>query len=280
MRTDPIVGGTLVPRRIAVTGVVVGGVFLLGLVGLLAEGEWNPLEEEYAGLCLCICILGALLWHSSRKQVPIVFGGLSSRERARALACLPVAIPLCLASIGTAVIWAAIVEASWPAFGEWLDEAMADVWRDDGYWPIAETLALLTTVVVGPVVEEVGFRGVLLSIWSSRWGLRRGVAAASVLFGSLHLSDPAGGILFGWVCGVLAVRTRGLLAPIAVHALVNLMLVGAGWLSMRHQILLLPESTGPRLILATVLIVVAGVWFWRSKTPWLALPSLPRFGSG
>ncbi len=103
--------------------------------------------------------------------------------------------------------------------------------------------ALLTTPTIGPgtaapvsialaaaltlfqtLAEEVFFRGWLQPILSARWGAVVGLVAASLLFAAAHASVQdisvlafVNDALAGAVFGLLALRTGGLLAPVAAH---------------------------------------------------------------
>lgn len=84
--------------------------------------------------------------------------------------------------------------------------------------------ALWMIALVAPVVEELIFRGVLLRAFSSHVSFWWANALQAALFAVLHLNLPGTPMLFaiGFVCGVLARRSGGLLAPIALHATFNL----------------------------------------------------------
>lgn len=90
-------------------------------------------------------------------------------------------------------------------------------------------LLALLVVCVAPVVEELVFRGVLLSGLASRMRIGWAIAASAVIFGCVHLPDfrfawypvPAL-ILLGLVLAWLRVRTRSLWPSITLHATNNL----------------------------------------------------------
>jgi membrane protease YdiL (CAAX protease family) len=98
-------------------------------------------------------------------------------------------------------------------------------------------LLALLVVCVAPVVEELVFRGVLLSGLASRMRIGWAIVASAVIFGCLHLPDfkfawypvPAL-ILLGLVLAWLRVRTRSLWPSITMHATNNLVAVIASLL--------------------------------------------------
>ena len=94
---------------------------------------------------------------------------------------------------------------------------------------LVERLLIVAMVgIAAPVVEEMLFRGMLLSrlIRSMRPGWA--VLAQAVLFAAIHLLDPSalaalpGLVIIGAVLGYAAIRTGSLSLPITLHAGVNL----------------------------------------------------------
>ena len=88
--------------------------------------------------------------------------------------------------------------------------------------PLAYQVAMaVVAVVLGPAIEELLFRGVLLNRWAAKWSVAKAVVATSVAFGILH-GNPVGVTVAGLVMAVLYLRTGTLLVPIALHAANNL----------------------------------------------------------
>lgn len=84
-------------------------------------------------------------------------------------------------------------------------------------------LTVIVTCVVAPVVEEMVFRGVLLTAFARRLGVVGGVLVSSVAFAMAHASWYAAPPIFllSLVLGRLFVRTGTLWQPIAAHAAFN-----------------------------------------------------------
>ena len=82
----------------------------------------------------------------------------------------------------------------------------------------------LGLIVLGPIAEEVVFRGVLLRAFERTGSRRRAVALSSGCFAGLHLIDPnalvAVPMLFvlGLVLGTQVIRTGRLGRAVAIHA--------------------------------------------------------------
>lgn len=99
-------------------------------------------------------------------------------------------------------------------------------------------IALLPiAVLVGPLVEEVLFRGALLALLRTRLGDGWAIGLSSVFFGVIHLPDLGGAwyaipnlILVGAFCAWLRVRSRSLWPAYACHA-ANNALATAAWFS-------------------------------------------------
>ncbi|WKZ83215.1 MAG: type II CAAX endopeptidase family protein [Acidimicrobiia bacterium] len=99
-----------------------------------------------------------------------------------------------------------------------------------GVGPLEWLLVVLGLVVVGPVAEEIVFRGILVSALIHR-GPRFAVIVSSAAFALFHLVDPAAALSVPFLF-VLAVvlaserlRTGRLGRPIAIHAGFNLVTV-------------------------------------------------------
>lgn len=72
---------------------------------------------------------------------------------------------------------------------------------------------LVVAVFVAPVVEELVFRGVLLTRWAAKWGPTVGILLSSFVFGIGHDVDFVGAFTFGIVMSLLYMSTRTLLIP-------------------------------------------------------------------
>lgn len=102
-----------------------------------------------------------------------------------------------------------------------------------GNLPIAANVAsLLAVCLIGPVMEELVFRGYLLNRWARKWGLWRAVMLSSMVFALMHPS-PLSAFVAGVLFALVYLRTQSLWAAIVVHGLSNL----AIWLNDLHGVL-------------------------------------------
>jgi membrane protease YdiL (CAAX protease family) len=94
--------------------------------------------------------------------------------------------------------------------------------------PAMRLLLAIPVVGVAPFVEELVFRGVLLSGLASRMGARWAIVASAIVFGCVHLPDfgfawypvPAL-VLLGLALAWIRVRSRSLWPAITLHATNN-----------------------------------------------------------
>jgi membrane protease YdiL (CAAX protease family) len=92
------------------------------------------------------------------------------------------------------------------------------------FGPAGAVLLFAGLAVVGPLAEEVLFRGYLLPRLVLQWGERWGLLTSSLLFALLHLRDgPFLPMIFfyGWVFGWARLRSGGVGASTAMHMAVN-----------------------------------------------------------
>ena len=89
-------------------------------------------------------------------------------------------------------------------------------------------LIILMVGVAAPVVEELLFRGMLLSRLVRSMRTRWAIVVQAAVFAGIHLLDPSaiaalpGLFIIGLVLGYAAIRSRNLSLPILIHSGVNL----------------------------------------------------------
>lgn len=150
------------------------------------------------------------------------------------------------------VVVVVVAAALIPATSGFLDDSRAEVSAG------ALVVEVLVGIAIGTVLpEELVFRGVLLGAAMGRWGRRRGLAAASLVFGLWHvfptLSTAGGNEMFsaadssgpgrlglvagavvttsvaGAVFGWLRIRSRSLVAPMIAHLSTNGVALVVAW---------------------------------------------------
>lgn len=126
-------------------------------------------------------------------------------------------------SFAAMTLWATAFVASWvfPEFGRYLLREQNDPGPLRALNQAGSTWLILFIVVVGPVVEEIVFRGLVLRRWIARRSLWRGVVGSSLVFALLHPPFWIGAFVIGIFLSLLYLVTRSLYAPIAFHAMYN-----------------------------------------------------------
>ncbi|HSI66750.1 MAG TPA: type II CAAX endopeptidase family protein [Planococcus sp. (in: firmicutes)] len=69
---------------------------------------------------------------------------------------------------------------------------------------------------IAPIAEEFVFRGVILNLLMTRFGVWKGIGLTSLIFGIFHINFP-GAFLFAVVASLLYLKTGNLLVPILLH---------------------------------------------------------------
>lgn len=148
-----------------------------------------------------------------------------------------------LAAVGVGVV-AALVTATGLSYALVLldlvpDSVIGDAAASDPTFLLA--LGVLSLVLVAPA-EELLFRGAIQGRLRERFGPLPAVAAASLLFGSLHLANYSGSVqsvvagalliaAVGAVFGTLYELTDNLVLPVLVHGLYNAVLLLTSYLA-------------------------------------------------
>lgn len=132
------------------------------------------------------------------------------------------AVPLIILSIASVYLLYLPLSFLFPEFVQsWFIEYSAPTfWESGDGYVLANLLSLLTTVLIGPVLEEFFFRGILLTRWTAKWGITWAIIVSSIIFGFLHI-NPIGGFCFGCAMAILYIRTKSLFVSMCVHIVNN-----------------------------------------------------------
>lgn len=229
------------PERGSPGHLLVGGAFVFlvwlvaGPMAALAFGSAPADAPLPVDVALTGSLIGALLaltlaalW-VARADFALP-ASIAARERLLGFVGPPRGIGHALgAYLGFLVVWVPVafwlVPIVWDAFDVRIDAQRHLAWFTSAP-SVGELIVPLASVaLVGPVLEEVVFRGFVQGGLQGLHGARIGLVATAVLFGLVHVPDGSYlfipiamlGLLLGW----LRVRTGGLLAPIVVHVLHN-----------------------------------------------------------
>jgi membrane protease YdiL (CAAX protease family) len=120
-------------------------------------------------------------------------------------------------------LWATAYVASWlfPTLAQYLFDQQRDAGPLKALGESGSAPLILFVVVIGPVIEEFVFRGLLMRRWIARRGMWRGIIGSSLIFALLHPPFWIGAFVVGVFLSLLYLVTRSLYVPIAFHALYN-----------------------------------------------------------
>ena len=97
---------------------------------------------------------------------------------------------------------------------QWLTDAMGR-----GSW------AIMTSIVVAPILEEILFRGIIQDNAMKRWGGYPGMLIASGIFALVHIipQQVVSAFFISLAIGYVFMQTRSLVAVILIHAINNIL---------------------------------------------------------
>jgi len=153
----------------------------------------------------------------------IVLGCVLARRPAREvlpLGSFPflVLVPMVVAAVGLVILVSECDNLTRSVLP--MPDELAEMFRDLFEGGVGTFVAL---VIVAPLVEELLFRGVILTGFLARYRRGTAIGASAVLFAVAHLNPYqfAAGLVTGVFLGWLLVRTRSLWPCILVHAAFN-----------------------------------------------------------
>jgi len=134
-------------------------------------------------------------------------------------------------------------------------------------------LNFIVIVLMAPVVEEFFFRGLLLTRWSVKWNVKRGIFASSLVFALLHPANFVGAFFLGYVLCILYVQTKSLFVPIGLHMTNNALAWGITGVSIlmdepySRMTLAEWQSFWWAALLAGLIVAPWVIWFLRRHIP-------------
>ncbi|MDQ1831460.1 CPBP family intramembrane glutamic endopeptidase [Massilia scottii] len=181
------------------------------------------------------------------------------------------------------VFFSAQINVEW-AYRHW-NLASASAFEEVKWLRSWLVLEVMTIVVIGPIIEEIIFRGFILRRFRQKYQLSYAILASSLLFGALHIDQSFLSSFFhGIIYAILAARFASLYAPIFVHGAYNaitfLMARGYGIFLVAEKSRI--DSIGywlPELALLPF-CMIALVWYWKMffRSNEAALPALVQRG--
>lgn len=104
--------------------------------------------------------------------------------------------------------------------------------------------AIVTTIIVAPIMEEILFRGIILESVRSRFGTMRSILISAAIFGIIHIipQQVINAFFVGLVLGFIYVKTESIFSVMILHAINNALaylqtvIFGDQLLSMKEMI--------------------------------------------
>lgn len=238
-----------VPWALLIAAAVVGGLWWLGRQhGMDATLLWcgalllgTTVLTQAASIVTCVQVggpsRGGILVALAVQTVAFIAGGALLMRRMKRIPSAADTAPklsvvqtcllgaLFLVGGGVRVGAALSVVLSWAGqeASPYEDSIVHEIARS-GLSPGGVLLFVAVVAFLGPIGEELVFRGVVLP-WLARWMKPfTAIAVSGVLFGALHLfygPFVLVAVYYGLVLGWTRVRSGGLVAPIALHIAVN-----------------------------------------------------------
>lgn len=128
-----------------------------------------------------------------------------------------ITLTLIFFSIGAFWFLGYVLSYPLPQYVEWL-LAAEDIMPEQ---PFFFVLMAIYISFIGPIAEELIFRGLLLKRLGQKFNILFSIIVTNLLFGILHM-DILGAFIFGFIASLLYLHSGNLLVPILVHILNNL----------------------------------------------------------
>lgn len=94
----------------------------------------------------------------------------------------------------------------------------------------------LLVIFIGPVMEELMFRGIVLQRLATKYDLKRAILISSLMFGILHGDDGAvAAFVAGVILAVLYIKSKTLIVPIMLHITHNAISFLCMWGTLTFQ---------------------------------------------
>lgn len=201
--------------------------FLYSLFYVLVPAEWIEQQElAFIDTLMCMIFLAVYIpiyyfmttrWLSTRKSFSqAILGKKNSFDSLGG--CL-----LGLAIGGYATFWFMLVDwltANTNLFPQTVNE-FEDIWN----FTETETYfyVLMSIAIIGPIVEELLFRGIIYDLIRSNFGPWIAIICSSLMFGYWHMQPVQMGytVIAGLALGLAREYSGGLIFPMAIHILNN-----------------------------------------------------------
>jgi membrane protease YdiL (CAAX protease family) len=267
------------PKDVLVKGAVRAWhvIFILLVAYVVAEIAANKLMLKFdastrdwafpilnGGISATICLAFVAVVPEFRRTLPILFARPLTRPQASDLSWAFLAMLCWGYGLYVAGFLAPLMQArpEWFAVVGFHELTSPIGWK---YLAIA-----VQTVLLAPIAEELMYRGFLMNLWISRWGVWGGVITSSIVFGLFHRQNALFASVMGLAFALVYLKYDSLLPGIVLHGVYNLLvfdpLLGqVVWVKNRAEIQDLTQWI-PEIIISVLFVPVAWM-FWRRFKP-------------
>ena len=215
----------------ATVGFLVPGALKLGAIGGVDPAQWEKLNITTSGKVAVISGSGGM----TGELIVVAFAK-----------CATV-----MAVSGAVVLWH-FAMASPEELMEYAKPVDSAATWDSVFSPQGLVRMVLLSWIIGPVIEELVFRGFLYHAWERQWGWFPSLLLTSACFGIAHPSHMASSFMGSVIYICIMRRTGTIVAPILLHVLFNVLV---SWPVLGEVSSRIPHGT------------TTDLWSW---WPWLA----------
>lgn len=206
---------------VAVRAALLGLLIVIGLQ-ILASQYFRP-----GILALWSTLFASLpmLWMLKKKLL-----GVMTIRQAFGLSLCNVGLKkfFCITTVFLALEWLGMMAISWIAWKAGIAENWTEGINERMFFGPTETVVLsaVNIIVWAPVLEEIGFRGLLYTTLRSRYGVVSSILFSAFVFSALHMYSFTGFLSVFWSGVILAFvyeKYRSLLPGMMIHGVGNLL---------------------------------------------------------
>lgn len=238
-----------------------------GIVGCFGAGITNFIYVKWGGIALTMIALSKFFIRRENLSFVQMMGArLVQRDLVELVLVLIVCVVAGIGCWAALVFLSAKIDIEW-AYRHW--HLIVPSSFDNADWlPSWLILQGITIVVLGPIVEEIVFRGFVLRRLRARYRLGIAIMVSSLIFGAFHFNQGfLGSFVNGIVYAILAVKFASLYAPIIVHGAYNAItffmerMYGIGLVAEKSRIGSIDYWFFELALLPLCLIAL--VWYWK-----------------
>ncbi|MDM5176505.1 CPBP family intramembrane metalloprotease [Massilia sp. DJPM01] len=236
-------------------------------VGSYGEGITNFIYMKWGGVALTMVFFSKrFIQRENLNFTQFMGAGFSVRALVELILVLVVSVFIGIGCWAALVFLSAKIDIDW-AYRHW-HFAKPSAFDNTNWLPSWLVLQAITIVVLGPIIEEIVFRGFILRRLCEKYRLSVAIIVSSLIFGIVHFDQGfLGSFVNGILYAIIAIRFASLYAPIFVHGGYNAItffierMYGVSLAAEKTQI----DSIGywlPELALLPF-CMVALIWYWK-----------------